>query len=83
MLVYQCSRTLKYNIKYIVTYCCAGDICVIFLTALEVGGRRSRCNLKKVKVHAEDIDPHRSPDVSLLEVCVPLDTVSYSPTVAF
>jgi hypothetical protein len=26
-------------------------------------------------VHAEDIYPHRSPDVFLLEVCVPLDTL--------
>jgi hypothetical protein len=26
-------------------------------------------------VHAENIYPHRSPEVSLLEVCVPLDTL--------
>jgi hypothetical protein len=26
-------------------------------------------------VHAENIYPHRSPKVSLLEVCVPLDTL--------
>jgi hypothetical protein len=26
-------------------------------------------------VHAESIQPHRSPEVSLLEVCVPLDTL--------
>jgi hypothetical protein len=34
-----------------------------------------RCDSKKVKVHAENIYPHRSPEVSLLEVCVPLDTL--------
>jgi hypothetical protein len=28
-----------------------------------------------VKVHAENIYPHRSPEISLLEVCVPLDTL--------
>jgi hypothetical protein len=26
-------------------------------------------------VHGENIYPHRSPEVSLLEVCVPLDTL--------
>jgi hypothetical protein len=30
---------------------------------------------KKVKVHTENIYPHWSPEVSLLEVCVPLDTL--------
>jgi hypothetical protein len=84
---------LKYNIKYIVTYCSAAGICVIFLTAQE-GGREGergrdvrcrRCDSKKVKVHAENIYPHRrSPEVSLLEVCVPLDTLlGYSPTAVF
>jgi hypothetical protein len=33
------------------------------------------CNSKKVKVHAENICPHRSPEVSLLDICVPLDTL--------
>jgi hypothetical protein len=55
--------------------------CVIFLTALEGGRGRERdvqcrrCDSKKVKVHAEYIYPHRSPEVSLLEVCVTLDTL--------
>jgi hypothetical protein len=56
--------------------------CVIFLTALE-GGRerererdqRRRCDSEKVKVHAENIYPHRNPEVSLLDVCVPLHTL--------
>jgi hypothetical protein len=26
-------------------------------------------------MHAENIYPHRSPEVSLIEVCVPLDTL--------
>jgi hypothetical protein len=56
--------------------------CVIFLTALEgEGGERDiqcrRCDSKKVKVHAENICPYRSPEVSLLEVCVPLDTAVF------
>jgi hypothetical protein len=36
------------------------------------GGERKKCDSKKVKVYAENIYPHRSPEVSLLEVCVPL-----------
>jgi hypothetical protein len=31
ILVHQCNRTLKYNIKYIVTYCSAADICMCFI----------------------------------------------------
>jgi hypothetical protein len=47
------------------------------LTALEGGERERdiqcrRCDSKKAKVHAENIYPHRSPEVSLLEV---LDTL--------
>jgi hypothetical protein len=81
ILVHQCNRTFKYNIKYIVIYAVqvtsvyALYNCVIFLTALE-GGRdiQCRCDSKKVKVHAENIYPHMSPEVPLPEVCVPLDT---------
>jgi hypothetical protein len=80
---------LKYNIKYIVTYCSAADICICFIQLCHFldssGGREGerderdfqcrRCDSKKVNVHAENIYPHRSPEVSLLEVCVPLDTL--------
>jgi hypothetical protein len=31
ILVHQCNRTLKYNIKYIVTYSSAADICICFI----------------------------------------------------
>jgi hypothetical protein len=29
--IHQCNRMLKYNIKYIVTYCSAADICIWFI----------------------------------------------------
>jgi hypothetical protein len=54
---------------------------VIFLTALEGGKGRERdvrcrrCDSKKVKVYVENIYPHRSCEVCLLEACVPLDTL--------
>jgi hypothetical protein len=82
ILVHQCNRTLKYNIKYLVTCCSAGDICICFIQLCRFldssgGGEVQcrRCDSRKVKVHAENIYSHRSPEVPLLEVCVPLDTL--------
>jgi hypothetical protein len=94
IFVHHCNRTLKYNFKYIVTYCSAADICICFKQLCHFldssggkGGGRERererardvqcrkCDSKKVKVHAVNIYPCRSPEVSLREVCVPLDTL--------
>jgi hypothetical protein len=31
ILIHQCNRTLKYNVKYIVKYCSAAGICICFI----------------------------------------------------